>query len=208
MSDTKDYGDKTLATPTPRPVDPRARHAGCVTLEGPARIRRLQPEQIYAQLAHFKRAGVSLPLEEITTDGQRTELVLFLQRCLVGVATNRLAYPGRAGWIKLSVWPRNEILRLAQQAAELIQIQWEQLDLSDEFDIDGETVRLEGKQAFAVGVRLVSVMAVDEDGQPLFAGGDQVRWLECETQAIVELLPVVLRHAGLGAEAKTAAKNE
>lgn len=59
-------------------------------------IRRLQPEQVTAQAAHFKAAGINLASIQVS-EATKPELCRLIQRCLVARENGPLLHPGQDG---------------------------------------------------------------------------------------------------------------
>lgn len=99
---TTDFGPRT------EPID---------TPDGPARIRRMEPEQIFAQLKHFERREIDR--KEIATDcmAKREELARFIQRCIVPPDSGLLRYPGQRGLRRVMIWTDEAIVTTAKAIA-------------------------------------------------------------------------------------------
>lgn len=114
---------RTLSGPVEQVIDSRPTHTTVDTFVGLLRIRRMPPHQLIAQLQHFTRYGLTpADLSCWTVPESKAEICRFLQRCLVPLANNHLAFPGQQGYVSLFLWPDAELERLAIEAARFMQI--------------------------------------------------------------------------------------
>jgi len=107
--------DDTLAESPVIPIDDRPKFSGKLRLPGGlrVRIRRMQPEQIFVQLGHFKAAGID-PALIVVAGRKRLELQRMCQRCLVD-DRNRLAFPGVKGLQQLTMFTDSQLAEIARQ---------------------------------------------------------------------------------------------
>jgi hypothetical protein len=116
MSDKKKPDDATFDEPAatvPPDLRPRFGPIEC-PIAGSVRMRRLEPEQIYAQIKHFMTAGIKTADLKIENDAQRAELCRLIQRCVVPPDSNNLLYPGHNGWLRLAGLRDDKILAMAR----------------------------------------------------------------------------------------------
>ena len=106
----------TLGDDIPAPViDPRPRmtEVAC-PVYGRARIRRMEPEQLFAQLQHFERANID-PGQVRITKATRPEIARLIQRCVIWMDSNRLMFPGVRGHRRVMLMSDDAIETLATQ---------------------------------------------------------------------------------------------
>lgn len=110
MSDSQDTqkNDALSVDTSPPPLDDRPVFETIrLPVVGDCRLRRMPPEQIFGQLAHFERFGIALDAVAVT-DATRPELVRFLQRQLVKPDVPHLKFPGPKGEAHLGVILQND----------------------------------------------------------------------------------------------------
>jgi hypothetical protein len=115
--------DRTLSGyAAERTVDTRPAFAPVSTPIGEARIRRLQPEQLFTVLSSIlPGAGVDPAEITIISWPQQQAVAKLVQICLVGVDSNCLLYHGEQGLRVLCSWPRSALLAVARAAANLME---------------------------------------------------------------------------------------
>jgi hypothetical protein len=110
--------DESLAEQPEVVIDDRPKFSGKIRLPGGlrVRIRRMQPEQIFVQLAKFKAAGID-PACIYVAGRKRTELQQMIQRCLVD-ERNRLVFPGVNGLQQIVTFTDSQLADIAKQVIE------------------------------------------------------------------------------------------
>jgi hypothetical protein len=121
---TKDDG-RALSEPTAatdRVVDLRPQFCNVPTPAGPARIRRLQPEQLFLFLSDLlPAAAIDAADISIGSWNQHVVVAKLIQRCLVRKESNRLLFHGEEGLRVLCSWSRVVLTQLAREAAKLME---------------------------------------------------------------------------------------
>lgn len=107
---------------TAQVVDLRPQFCDVQTPAGPARIRRLQPEQLFLFLSDLLPSAAIDPAEiSIGSWNQHVVVAKLIQRCLVRKESNRLLFHGEEGLRVLCSWPRGVLTQLAREAAKLME---------------------------------------------------------------------------------------
>lgn len=106
----------------PQPKDDRPQFADVFTPVGMARVRRLQPEQLFVFLSDIlPSAAIDAADISVASWGQHVAVAKLLQRCLVGTENNRLLYHGEEGLRRICSWPRARLVEVARAAAALME---------------------------------------------------------------------------------------
>jgi hypothetical protein len=112
--------DRVLTPPGPAWAPP-AWYQDADTPDGPARLWHFLPSEAFAQVRHFETAGLDRQtLGDVppADEAQRLELAKFLGRSLIRVDCDVHKHQGTPGYTHIfTVWPIDEVLRLARQAA-------------------------------------------------------------------------------------------
>lgn len=122
----KKMGKKTeaeLAEPQAVVRDDRPRYADVKVPElgGALRIRRMEPEGLFAQIKHLERAGIDPKQVNVSPD-TKPELCRLIQRCLVPAEGRGLLCPGGKGLKRLLTLADNRIEALATGIIAFLEI--------------------------------------------------------------------------------------
>jgi len=112
MAKKKDETELAVASPVVRDERPRYADVNVPELGGDLRIRRMEPEGLFAQIKHLKRASIDPKNLNVSPD-TKPELCRLIQRCLVPAEGRGLVCPGGKGLKRLLTLPDNRIEALA-----------------------------------------------------------------------------------------------
>jgi len=114
--------DRVLSAVASVPADTRPQFLTVQTPDGPARIRRMQPEVLFVVLSeHLPGAHIDPANITIERWHQHETVARLLQLCLARMEDSRLAYHGGRGLAHIAAWSRATLTELARKAAEFME---------------------------------------------------------------------------------------